>query len=422
MIASDVGSDSELESEDDHPEAEARFEWQHMLSNVLQGEVLKSEKTRISGSLTNDLDDTSNTRKWRAYQIWLRLRAHVRGRTVQQEVDYLEEARAQIETMWNEVANFRIGEEEKAENENPRNPEHPDSTEQIAMMVRKIEWCDCLYPSVRALYNEKAHVADKRTIARIDALISWQTISKRLKTQISILQKWTGSNDLEVTQPGTESVDEAATPAINTNPAQRPIHRLLDTSPFIERIFKEDTLQKTFEKSTIADLYRLVHDAKSVMISSGEHFTEMNLPTFYHDIIALVNFPTNLIQEALKLRLNYVQHLQNENQPSVVLVDQLTADFRSGLALAAKLKENFLEIMTPNPGQGWPGGSLHEEYDKVLLDSLRFFFKLLNWKLKSGSKAIYLKETEIVENEWKFLSEAVEQIEGGDLLVGEHFW
>jgi mitogen-activated protein kinase kinase kinase len=120
--------------------------------------------------------------------------------------------------------------------------------------------------------------------------------------------------------------------------------------------------------------------------------------------------------------LNYVQHVSSEQQPSVVLVDQLTIDFRSGLSLAAKMKENFLEIMHPNVEQGWPGETLPEEYERVLLDSLRFFFKLLNWKLKSGSKAIYLKETEIVENEWKFLSEAVEQIDGGDLLIGEHFW
>lgn len=392
-----------------------------MLSNVLQGEVLKTEKTRISGTLTNDNDDSTNSRKWRAYQIWLRVRAYVRGRSVQQEADFLDESRNHIENIWAEVAEFRV----KSKEEMPPSSdghEPPDAFEQIAMMVGKIEWCDGLYPSVKSMRSEKAHALEDHIDKRIDALLSWQSITKRLKIQISILQKWTGSQDLEVTQPGMEAIDEASGDRPSAANLIKPAQRLLDTSTFIERLSKEDSLQKTLEKRTIADIYRLVHDAKSVVINLTEYFTEMNLPSFSNDLIALVNFPTNLVQEALKLRLTSVQRLSNEQQPSVVLVDELTNGFRSGLSLAAKLKQNFLEIMEPNPEKGWPGGTLNEEYDRVLLDSLRFFFKLLNWKLKSGSRAIYLKETEIVENEWKFLSEAVQQIDGGDILVGEHFW
>lgn len=419
-LSSEGGEESESEFEEDHPEADARYEWQHMLSNVLQGEVLKNEKTRIAGTLTNDLDDSTNNRKWRAYQIWIRVRAYVRGRPVQQELDYLEEARGQIDTLWEEVMKFKADSETQLP-EKILEIEKPDPAEQIELMVRKIEWCDCLYPSLKSLRTEKAHAASDELMDRIDSLLSWQTITKRLRTQIGILQKWTGSAELEVNQPGAEVTDSTTSAQPDQN-QPRGMHLMPDTSPFIERIFKEDTLQKTFEKSTINDLYRLVHDAKSVMINCRHHFKEMNLPTFWADILHLVNFPTNLIQEALKMRLQSVHRLDSEQQPSVILVDQLTSDFRSGLQLAARMKENFLEIMKPNPDEGWPGAQLHEEYDQTLLDSLRFFFKLLNWKLKSGSKAIYLKETEIVENEWKFLSEAVEQIDGGDLLVGEHFW
>lgn len=419
--SSEYSSESEGDFEDDEAEADRRYEWQHMLSNVLQGEVLKTEKTRISGTLTNDNDDSTNSRKWRAYQIWLRVRAYVRGRTVQQEADFLDEGRNHIENIWAEVAEFRV----KTPEELPApsdGSEPPDATEQIAMMIGKIEWCDGLYPSSKSMRSEKAHALEKHIDRRIDALLSWQSVTKRLKTQISILQKWTGSQDLEVTQPGVEAIDDGSAEKPSSSALVKPTQRLLDTSTFIERLSKEDSLQKTLEKRTIADIYRLVHDAKSVVVNLNEYFTEMNLPSFSNDLIALVNFPTNLVQEALKLRLTSVQKLSNEQQPSVVLVDELTNGFRSGLSLAARLKQNFLEIMEPDPEKGWPGGTLNEEYDRVLLDSLRFFFKLLNWKLKSGSRAIYLKETEIVENEWKFLSEAVQQIDGGDLLVGEHFW
>lgn len=458
-VDTDGGSDSETEEEDDALEIDSRYEWQHMLTNVLQGEVLKSEKTRISGTLAGDLDDSSNSRKWRAYQIWLRVRAVVRGTPVQQEIDYLEEARGQIEGIWAEVAEFRVINVEETEvipdvqlpptelsqqitadgeelcgdaEQNPGRPSSingslastttapPSASEQIAMLIRKVEWSECLYPSIRALKAEKAYAAEGGTMNRIDALMSWQSISTRLTTQIGILQRWTGSSKLEVTQPGHEVIDEAAAPS-NDGVAQ-PVHRLVDASPFVERIFKEDGLQRTFEKNTIVDTYRVIHDAKSVMINCRVFFGEMNVPSFYQDLISLVHFPPSLIQEALKVRLTSVQNLSSDQQLSPVLVEQLTTDFREGLALAAKVKESFLEIMTPDLERGWPGGTLNDEYDRVLLDALRFFFKLLNWTLRLGSKSTFLKETDIVENEWAFLSDSVEQIEGGDLLVGEHFW
>lgn len=65
---------------------------------------------------------------------------------------------------------------------------------------------------------------------------------------------------------------------------------------------------------------------------------------------------------------------------------------------------------------------IRPSYDEVLLESLRFFFRLLHWKLKSGSKAIYFRETEILEAEWEFLNESAEFVPGGDLIVAEQFW
>jgi mitogen-activated protein kinase kinase kinase len=62
------------------------------------------------------------------------------------------------------------------------------------------------------------------------------------------------------------------------------------------------------------------------------------------------------------------------------------------------------------------------EYDTVLLDGLRTFFKLLHWKLKGSSRTIYFRETEVLEDEWEFLYEAAEAVPGGDLVVAEHFW
>ena len=43
-------------------------------------------------------------------------------------------------------------------------------------------------------------------------------------------------------------------------------------------------------------------------------------------------------------------------------------------------------------------------------------------KLKDGDKAIYFRETEVLEDEWEFLCEAAEAVDGGDQVVAQLFW
>jgi mitogen-activated protein kinase kinase kinase len=390
------------------PESIERLEWQHMLGNVLQGDVFRSEKTRISRAA--QLDDTTSKRKYRAYQIWLRVRAYVRGRDFEQEQKYIEEARTQVDSVTDEIHKFRIREGSTMQ----------EASQQVAALLQRVEWVESLYPSIRALHAEKTHTADANLALRLDALQSWQTITRRLRMQIGILQRWTGNDALEVTQPGFESLSDPYDVNASVNSGDH--RQILDTSTFVERMLKEDALVGTFAKRTISDIHPLVHAAKHTLIANRELFAAMNLPTFINDFITLVNFPTSLMQEALRLRLDYVDAIPSTD-PAAVLIDQITDGFRDSLDLACRMKKEYLEIVTTDPQSGWElpaelTGT--QKYDETLRKALRAFFTLLHWKLKSGSKTIYLKETEIVENEWKFLSEAVGQIGDGDLLVCEH--
>jgi mitogen-activated protein kinase kinase kinase len=391
------------------PEAVERLEWQHMLGNVLQGDVFKSEKSRISRS--TQLDDTLSKRKYRAYQIWLRVRAYVRGRELEHEQKYVEEARTQIDKVTEEVLNFRINDGVTMD----------EACEQVDSLLERVEWVESLYPSIRAMHAEKSHTADADVSARLGALQSWQTITGRLRMQIGILQRWTGNEALKVTQPGFESLSNGED-ADSSNPFSG--HRqILDTSTFVERMLKEDALVGTFAKRTISDIHPLVHAAKYTFIENRYLFAEMNLPSYLDDFLKLANFPTFLMQEALRLRLENVERVHSSD-PAAVLIDQITDGFRASLDLACRMKKEYLDIVSDSPDVGWelPRELIRTtQYDRTLLNALRAFFTLLQWKLKSGSRAIYLKETEILENEWKFLSEAVGQIEGGDLLVCEHF-
>lgn len=387
-----------------------------MLSNVLQGDVLKSEKTRISTAALSTTSLAHNfefvpggttSKRQRAYAIWLLVRAKVRGRSAEEESRYIEEARAKVDDVMEEVVRFRVVDLEPSEGAPPIDAEirKRNAIDQVASLLKRVDWCESLYPSTKALSLEKERVGQADVVNRLEALRTWQQITRRLEMTIGILQKWTGSDWVKLST--VQSVEAGAKRGMPT-PALA----------FVEVIVREDSLQATFQKRLLSDLYALVYTAKTAMIDLSQSFVAMNLPGFTVDLLQLAVFPSRLAQEALRTRLDSVANIHD---PSPVLIDQLTGDLRKALDTACETKKQYLEIAEPDPISGWSLPGRVEEYEETLLAALRFFFKLLHWKLKSPSKAIYFKETEIVENEWGFLSSVTEQIEGGDLLVGEHF-
>lgn len=414
----DGGAAGSDRSDDDEPEVKQRFEWQHMLNNVLQGNVLKSEKTRLSTaslsgtkSLKNGFTDGFNsTRRQRAYAIWLLLRAKVRGRTSDEEGRFLEEARSKVDDVIDELAKFKVAElvQEPGGVHLDAGVVQRNAADQVSSLLKRVDWCESLYPSRRALATEKERVVDDEITRRLDALRTWQQITKRLKVTVGILKKWTGGDWEKLSRPGTFEDPEKNTTATG----------LTNDRGFIAVIVREDSLQSTFEKRILTDLYALVDTAKSAILELQPVFSAMNLPGFTDDLFRLAIFPSRLAQEALRTTLESVSNIHD---PSVVLIDQLTADLRKGLEVACQIKRQYTELATPDPDAGWSLQDRLDGYEETLLATLRFFFKLLHWKLKSPSKAIYFKETEIVENEWGFLSNVTEEIDSGDLLVGEHF-
>lgn len=389
-----------------------------MLNNVLQGDVLKSEKTRLAtASLSTAMTAKSGGtgfvaggniggRRQRAYAIWIEVRAWIRGRTQDEERRYLEEARAKVDDVFDEVLKFRVIDLESPEGHPPVSDDVRlrNAADQVEMLLRRVDWCSSLYPSRKALALEKDRVTNPEVVQRIDALRTWLQITKRIKLRVGILKAWTGPEWELLSAP-------VYTRVAHTNVAGA-------DRGFVANIIREDSLQDTFKKRLLSDVYTLVLTTKTALIDLSSDFSAMNLPGFASDLNRLAIFPSRIAQEALRSILESVQKLE---EPSVVLIDQLTADLRKGLGTACEVKEQYLELATSDPVSGWQLPERVEEYEETLRATLKFFFKLLHWKLKSPSKAIYFKETEIVENEWTFLSGVTEQIEGGDLLVGEHF-
>ncbi|KAI8047361.1 uncharacterized protein B0P05DRAFT_566249 [Gilbertella persicaria] len=351
-----------------------RLEWQQMLQSVLLGEVIKSEKKRLSSS-------DKFTQEKPTQEIWLSLRALLRGRTILQEQKSLEENRKEIEGVLQMVMDFKIDQNEA-----------DSALRRVAEVLKNVDRIESLYTTRAALILAHPKYGSVEFQTKLDALNSWCTITRSLSMQYKILRNWTGSEDLQIARKKPQEIQDDKRNDIS----------------FVERLLKESALQDTFDKRTLSALNLLLLKSKETMIYNANQFKEMNLPSFISQLRQLAYFPISLVEEALKLRLEYKNRMQ---EPPKQMVDAMMEDYRSLLSLACRVKCQYEELANSAPG--WKLDDNEEpfdrNYDNVLMESVRFYFKLITWKLKL-EKENNLREKEVMEKEWAFLQGTVCQV------------
>ncbi|EJD04261.1 uncharacterized protein FOMMEDRAFT_28004 [Fomitiporia mediterranea MF3/22] len=353
-----------------------------MLASVLDGDVLKSEKSRIQVALLGSADAGNN----RQFDIWLGIRAKLRGRSVQEERRILEERKLHlVDRVIGEIMQFRVQDD----------PEYPSAAHQVNVVLQHFDKIQSFYPNLKAFYLDKPTAADPDFQSRCDALITWSTVLSSLRQQLAIFRKWTGSETLDVT-------------------AASPEH---EGTSFLERVLKEETIQRTFEKGSLTTVHALIASARDAQVNLAPMFQLLNLPTFEEELVQLISFPTRLAHALLRSRLDYANRVTD---PDVLIVDQMLEDFRLAIGLACTLKRQYEAFLLPDPGGNWNLPScISKDYDSTLLETLSMFFKLINWKLKSGTKDIYFRETEVLESQWATFNDVCLVVDGGATLVAE---
>lgn len=400
-----------LEAEPTQPlssEERQRLEWQTMLASVLDGDVLKSEKTRIAVALESSAEEHNNMH----LNIWLGIRAKINGRTEEEERERLEERRVRmVDAVINEIMAFRV-------EGSPGERDTTSALKQVHALIRRLDVAQSLYPNLRALYLDKPAATHPVLLARCDTLNTWSTILSSLRRQIALLRRWTGSESLDVCQPNTN-----AEVPIGAHPARLVWNGstdIADGTSFVERVLKEEHMQRTFEKGFLTTVHAFIGAARDAQVNLAALFEEMNLPTFENELVPLISFPTKLAQAGLRLRLDYVQKLKD---PDVLIIDQMTEDLKLSLGLACTLKRQYEAFLAPDPGGKWNlPQCISEDYDATILEALSIFFRLIHWKLKSGAKGIYFKETDVLEAQWATFNDVSLSTVGGSSLVAEQLW
>lgn len=380
-----------------------RLEWHAMLSSVLKGDVVKQEKQRIIGTTEKKSNEVLNN------EIWIGVKAKSHGRTIQMQKKMIEEGRASVGQLVEEIISFKI----KGETEAGKSP-----LEQVREVVAKIEKCEYLYSTRKELESSNERAASESFRATCDAVISWHNTTQLINTELAILQAWVGNEELDF---------------LKTRPRSPSGGDLADQSSFIDRILKEDGLKSLqgnisagvrIEEdeedgfSILSGVSEVIRKAKNSLIINADAFAERHLPPYIEELLTLINFPSRLIQEIIKVRLSYAKKMKETARNSAMIIDELIAQFQIFLKLATRIKQAYEDISRPETGWDLPP-CIDENFDLTVVEALKYYFKMLNWKLEVNRNTF--KEAEILEQEWGFSNEIGRQLEGGDIEVAEQF-
>jgi len=369
------------------PENRERLEWHSMLSNVLKGDVVKQEKKRMIRSSAETEAQALQT------EIWVGIRAKVCGRSVAAQRRVMEDGQAMVDAVIDEIINFRIVGREVTE-KIPRL--------QVRELIHRWEKCETLFPHRKVMADAKPKVISDAFIQSWDAIVSWHNVTEMISTELAVLQSWVGNHELDFGKPAKVESSQA---------------NLSDESSFLDRILKEDGLKSLVgDRNMLKGIGAVVGKAKKTLIENHDAFEKRQLPPYIQEMLLLINFPTRLIEEIIRIRLKYAKKIRND--PAAVIVDQLIKQFQAILRLAVQIKQEYTSISRPERGWDLPA-CMDENFEHVVLDGLKFYFRLLNWKL-SGNKNTF-KEAEILENEWHFSNSIGRYIDGGDVQVAEEF-
>lgn len=371
------------------PTNRERLEWHGMLASVLTGDVVRQEKKRLIGASEKQGEDSLKA------EIWLGIRSKICGRTVAAQRRIVEDGRASLDAAIEEITKFEV----QGESEAGKPP-----IQQVRDVVKKIDRCESLYPSRTAMINANKAAGSVQYLATCDAVISWHNTTELINTELAVLQSWVGNAELDFLRAKERS------PGANG---------LSDESSFVDRLLKEDGLKSLQgKKSMLLGVSEVIQKAKSTLIQNSEAFAKRHLPPYIEELLTLISFPSRLIEEIIKVRLAYAKKMKDSAQQNSMMQEQMISQFQILLKLAIRIKQEYAAISKPEPGWDLPP-CIDESFDQVVLDALKYYFKMLSWKL-SGNKNAF-KEAEVLEQEWNFSNEIGRHLQGGDVEVAEQF-
>ncbi|SMN21587.1 similar to Saccharomyces cerevisiae YCR073C SSK22 MAP kinase kinase kinase of the HOG1 mitogen-activated signaling pathway [Maudiozyma saulgeensis] len=357
-----------------------RFEWLIMLTNVLKGDIVRSEKTKLAKEKNG-----VNTNYQYADNIWLELRAWMNGRTKDEQERSLKVLRDNSDAFFEEIMNFKVAE----------GVTRTESEVIVDEILKKYYKIINFWPNIRKLNIDKPITNTIAFTQRVDALISWQNAIWNYKSKKKLLEDWIGIPDL------AKLFDD-----------ELKSKRAL----FTEQLIKERDIESIFQKKIFFPLAPGILKAKIFYLNNKELIDEMKLVYSNKELSCLLLFPIKLIKEIIILRIEYAKKLQN---PTMMMVDQMVDDFTAYIRLAVQLKATLMDYY-----YDWPFEVKFDKgFDKTVVDAIHYLFVLVQLKILDNSDKIYksFREPEVLLKFWEELKNVGPYIDGAAVVIANGF-
>lgn len=382
-----LGTQNLLSDLSQHPLVLERFEWQTMLSNVLKGDIVKSEKTKIAKQAKN-----TGFNSQYSDDLWLELRAWMNGTSVEKTKKQLQALRDSTDSIFQEILDFRLHDNSTVD----------EAEELIKNLVNKYYRAVSYWSNLKEMYHSKPVTKTEKLVTRIDSMNSWLTFQSNFKARIQCLKTWVGNDELDIgafheTSPESEEEN-------------------VSRSQFAEQIMKEKDIETIFQKKIFFPLAPWILEAKVAYFRYKDVMTDLNLVFSNDDLKLLVMFPTRLVIQIIQIRLAYAKKLQN---PTMMMIDQMIDDFSSYIKLSVQLKYTVMVY-----SNGWPFDvSIDPDFDTTVIEAIRYLFILLHLKLIDCTKRSFktFKEADELYKYWEKLKNVGHYIDGAGRVIAEEF-
>lgn len=389
----------------DDPKVLERLEWQSMLTSVLTGDVIKSEKIKIIDNSNPENSQTSILLGVYKENLWYGIRAKLLNRTIEDQRKIIQYRRTLVDSIITDITQFEINYDNTIEN---------PPKKQVEEILNIWETACGLWRTFEEMKVEKPACGEIEFSNRIDALNAWFSITTAISQEANSLKAWIGNDELDISKGKTGSDSKETDKNLFDE----------DKKSLAERLMKEKDVQTIFRKRIFNPITPWMIKCKDSYIKLGHYFEIMKLPDYIHELIQLCLVPMKLIKEIINVRLGYAMKLQN---PTLMMIDQMIDDFRSYITIALEIKLGIQEYSKPDPAKTWILGDLFEgenlDFDQVVLGCVKYYLVLLNRKLLDSSRSPTnfrtFREPEELEDAWNYLKNLGNFIEGGSVVVAE---
>lgn len=360
-----------------------RLEWQTMLFNVLKGDIVRSEKTKIAKERPVGIDNDRND------DLWLELRSWMNGRTVEDQKKSIQALRDSVDPIIEEIMNFKVEDDALEE----------ETDILISTLLKKYYKVVNLWPTKKKMQIDKPKTKTVEFNNRVDVMLSWINTNQNLNTLSKKLATWIGVENLD------SNGDVALEKDIDEKRRQ-----------FAEQVMKEKDIEAIFQKKIFYPLAPWILKSKLFYIQNVTAIKEMNLKVSDKVLVTLLLFPLKLLKDIVSVRIAYAKKLRN---PTMMMIDQMIEDFFSYIRLSVQLKYTLVTYIKDL--------SLHitsdDEFGKMILEAIKYLFILLQLKILDGTNNAFRtsKEPEMLLKYWDDLKNVGYYIKGAGTVISVGF-